>query len=116
MRRVIASFGPALAGLVALVRGEPNARVHLAVTIAVVFAALGLGVSAADWRWIIAAFGMVWVAEGFNTALEALCDRLHPERDDHIGRVKDLAAGAVLVAAITAAAIGVLVFWPYVFG
>ncbi len=116
MRRPIASFGPAMAGLIALLRTEPNARNHLAITVLVIIAGLGLGIGAADWRWIIAAFGMVWVAESFNTALERLCDTLHPERDDGIGMVKDLAAGAVLAAAITAAGIGILVFWPYLFG
>ena len=115
MRAFLASFGAALAGLAHLLRRERNARVHLAITIAVVVTGLGLGVSAADWRWIIAAVGMVWVAEGFNTAFEVLSDRLHPARDDAIGRAKDISAGAVLVAAITAAGIGVLVFWPYVF-
>jgi diacylglycerol kinase (ATP) len=55
----------------------------------------------------------VWSAEAFNTALEQLADALHPERHAGIGRAKDVAAGAVLIAAVGAAVIGVLVFVPH---
>ncbi|MGH7337754.1 MAG: diacylglycerol kinase, partial [Myxococcota bacterium] len=55
---------------------------------------------------------LVWVAEAFNSALEALADAVHPERDARVGRAKDTAAGAVLVAAIASAVIGALVFGP----
>jgi diacylglycerol kinase len=56
---------------------------------------------------------LVWGAEAFNTALEQLADTLHPERDPGIGRAKDVAAAAVLIAALGAAVIGVLVFVPH---
>jgi diacylglycerol kinase (ATP) len=58
------------------------------------------------------AIALVWVAEAFNSALEALADAVHPNRDPRVGRSKDLAAGAVLVAAIASAVIGALVFGP----
>ncbi len=53
---------------------------------------------------------MVLSAELFNTAIEQFADKLHPEQDDKIGRVKDLAAAAVFVTAITSVAIAVVVF------
>ncbi|HHB80834.1 MAG TPA: diacylglycerol kinase family protein, partial [Aliiroseovarius sp.] len=81
----------------------------------VVGAGLGLGVQRQDWLWLSAAIGMVWVAESLNTAFEYLCDALRPERDEMIKRAKDVAAGATLIAALTAMAIGALVFAPYLF-
>lgn len=71
------------------------------------------GVSAADWCWLVIAMVAVWSAECFNTALEALADALSPEIHPLVKKAKDAAAGAVLVAAIGAAVIGLLVFWPY---
>ncbi len=54
----------------------------------------------------------MWIAEAFNTALEALADAVHPERHEGVGRAKDVAAGGVLVAAIAAAVIGAAIFGP----
>jgi diacylglycerol kinase (ATP) len=50
-----------------------------------------------------------------NSALEALADAVHPARDPRVGRAKDLAAGAVLIAAIASAVIGALLFGPRLF-
>jgi diacylglycerol kinase len=72
------------------------------------------GLSRGEWLWICVAIVLVWSAEAFNTALEQLADALHPQHHPGIGRAKDLAAGAVLIAAIGAAVIGVMVFWPHV--
>jgi diacylglycerol kinase (ATP) len=59
------------------------------------------------------AIGIVWIAEAVNTAIEALADRITRENDDAIRRAKDVAAGAVLLAAITAAIIGLLILGPH---
>lgn len=95
-----------------LLTAEPNARIHLALTATVVVLGIGLGVSASEWGLLLLAIGLVLAAEGFNTALEALADSIHPERDPRIARAKDLAAGAVLIAAISAAGVGLLVLGP----
>uniref|UniRef100_UPI0011089AD7 diacylglycerol kinase n=1 Tax=Maritimibacter alexandrii TaxID=2570355 RepID=UPI0011089AD7 len=58
---------------------------------------------------------LVWIAGILNTALETLADTLHPAQAEGIRIAKDLAAGAVLVAAITAVFVGLLTFWPYLF-
>ena len=71
-----------------------------------------LQLSTDDWRWIILAIAIVWVAEAFNTAIERLCDAVTVERDENIGYAKDVAAGGVLMAAIAAALIGLTIFAP----
>lgn len=106
------SFVYAGRGLSWMVRREHNARLHVAASLAVVAAGLALRLSLADWRWILSAIAMVWAAEAFNTAIEELCDHLNPEFDMAIGRVKDLAAGAVLIASMAAAMIGLLTLGP----
>lgn len=106
------SFRYAGRGLVQLLRDEHNAWLHLAATLAAAAAGVLLRASASDWRWLVLAAALVWSAEALNTAVEELCDRLHPGHDPAIGRVKDLAAGAVLVAAVAAALIGLLTLLP----
>ncbi len=107
------SFGFAWAGLRHMVEREHNARIHLGCTLAVIGVSLALGLSREDWRWIVAAIVLVWTAEALNTAIENLCDLVSPGRNERVRIVKDVAAGAVLISAIAAAAIGVLTLWPY---
>jgi diacylglycerol kinase (ATP) len=107
------SFGFAAAGIRHLVRTEHNAWLHFAATVAVIALSAYLRISAADWRWIVAAIAAVWSAEAMNTALEALCNLISPGPDEQIRIAKDLAAGAVLVVAIGAAIIGGLTLAPY---
>jgi len=106
------SFACAGRGLWLLVASEPNARIHLAATILVAVVSFWLELNAAEWCAIIMATGFVWITEGLNSALEALADHVAPERHPLVGRAKDVAAGAVLVASITAATIGLLVLGP----
>ena len=63
---------------------------------------------------MVAAIGLVWTAEGVNTAIEAVVDLVSPDSHPLAGRAKDVAAGAVLCAAIAALVIGVLIFGPRV--
>lgn len=112
LRARLKSFIFAGRGLRSLMQDEHNAWLHLAASLAVIAAGLLLRISAADWRWLVLAIAIVWLAETFNTAIEELCDYVNPEFAPAIGRVKDLAAGAVLVASITAALIGLLTLLP----
>ncbi len=68
--------------------------------------------SLAEWCWLVLAIALVWLAEAFNTAIEDICDRICPDFDPAIGRIKDLAAGGVLVASLAAATIGLLTLGP----
>ncbi len=106
------SFVYAGRGLRYLVQDEHNAWLHLASSAAVVGAGIVFKVSLEDWRWLVIAVALVWVAEAMNTAVEELCDRVSPEYDPSIGRAKDLAAGGVLAASIAAAVIGLLTLGP----
>jgi len=108
------SFRHALAGIGILVRTQRNAWIHAAATLAVVAAGLALGVSAPAWCWLVAAIAAVWTAEALNTALEFLADAASPEFHPLVKKSKDVAAAAVLIAAMGAAAIGLLVLGPYV--
>lgn len=108
------SFSHALSGLGFMLRTQHNAWIHLVATTIVVLAGLWLKLGPHDWRWIVLAIALVWVAEIVNTAFEHLCDVVQPEFHLSVQAAKDVAAGAVLVAALAAATIGVLVFLPYV--
>jgi len=70
------------------------------------------GITRIEWCAVVAAIGLVVTAEGVNTAIEAVVDLASPEQHPLAGRAKDVAAGAVLLAAVTAAVIGLLVFGP----
>jgi diacylglycerol kinase (ATP) len=107
------SFADAGRGLAHVLTSQHNARIHAAATLAVVAAGAGLGVSRSEWCWLVAAIAAVWSAEALNTALETLADAVAPERDPGVGRAKDVAAAAVLVASLGAALIGLLVLGPH---
>lgn len=95
-----------------LLRTQPNARIHAVATVLAVAAGCVLGISRSEWCAVIGVSGLVWMAEGMNTAIESVVDLLSPEWKDAAGRAKDVAAGAVLLAAIAAALVGALIFWP----
>ncbi|WP_009958956.1 diacylglycerol kinase family protein [Verrucomicrobium spinosum] len=99
-------------GLVHVVRTQRHALWHALASLAVVGLGIGLQVSLIEWLALILAIGLVWVAEIFNTALEIACDVITKEPHPLIGLAKDVAAGAVLVAAFIAAAVGAVVFVP----
>lgn len=109
----IASFGHAFRGLGFMLKTQHNAWIHLLATAAVIGAGLWMNLSFYDWRWIVFAIGFVWVAEIVNTAFEHLCDVVQPEFHVSVKAAKDVAAGAVLVAAFIAVIIALLVFLPY---
>ncbi len=102
----------ALRGVYRLLRTCANARIHLLATAIAVGLGLWLELTRADWLWITLAIAVVWTAEGVNSAIEALADRVSRDHDALIGEAKDLAAGAVLIAALGAAAIGLIIFVP----
>jgi len=106
------SLGHALAGLRVMLGTQHNAWVHVTATAGVIVAAVLCEVTRVEWLALITAITGVWVAEALNTALEQLADKVSPEIDPLVKRSKDVAAGAVLCAALGAAAVGVLVFGP----
>ena len=100
-------FGYARSGIAVAFRRERSMRTHGAAVVAVVIFLAVTGAPALWWALIGLAVGLVLVAEMVNTAVETLADRLHPGQHPEIGVVKDVAAGAVLVATIMAIVVGV---------
>jgi diacylglycerol kinase (ATP) len=109
----IRSVRYALAGLWLMLKTQHNAWVHFAATVAVCIVGIYYRVSAEDWRWLVVAIVMVWIAEALNTAFEHLCDVVSPEFHISVKHSKDIAAGAVLICASGAVCLGLMVFWPY---
>jgi diacylglycerol kinase (ATP) len=107
------SFVYAGRGVWILLRSQHNSWIHAAGTLVVVVAGIVLDVSRADWLALVLAMTLVWSAEGFNTAIEFLSDAAQPEFHPLIEKAKDVAAGAVLLCALGALAVGVLVFAPH---
>jgi len=110
----VSSFRHAGRGVLWLLRSQRNTRIHLLVALLVVIQGFVLNVARGDWLWLIAAMFLVFVAEAINTAIELLGDAVSTEYDPLVGKAKDVAAGAVLLAAIGATLIGILVFIPYI--
>ncbi|MDR2469966.1 MAG: diacylglycerol kinase family protein [Tannerella sp.] len=110
--RLSKSFGYAIQGIRRMFRQEQNARVHLFVLLCTVIAGCCFRISAAEWMAVVIAGGCVMAAEAFNTSVEALSDLVSPEYSEGIRRVKDFAAGAVLLVSIAAAITGMIIFVP----
>lgn len=109
---MLASFGHALAGIAEATASQRNMKIHWAAAGAAVGAGAWLGLAPGEWAAVILACAAVLGAECMNTAVEAAVDLASPERHPLAKRAKDCAAGAVLVCAIGALAIGLIVFVP----
>jgi diacylglycerol kinase (ATP) len=110
----IRSFKVAFRGIWTMLLTQHNAWIHLIATIGVVTAGFLLDVSSSEWCWLILAIIVVWSTEALNTALELLADVTSPEFHPLVKKAKDVAAGAVLISAIGAAAIGLIILGPYI--
>ena len=115
MMNRLRSFLHAFRGAATLVRGEPNARIHLVATVLVGIAGIAFHLRAHEWALLVIGFALVWCTEAINTAIESLADEVTEERRERIRRAKDVAAFAVLVAAIAAVILGAIAFWPHLF-
>lgn len=113
LSRLRKSFRYALRGVRELFLHTPNARIHLLATLAVIIAGVLFGVTPTQWMLLIVCIVLVLSLEAINSALEQLADRVSTDYSPLIRNAKDLAAGAVLIAAIGAAIIGLWIFIPY---
>ena len=107
------SFRYAAAGIVSVIRRERNMKIHLAVTALVIIFGFALGITRTEWLICIGLFGLVMALEAVNTAVESAVDLVTEEKRPMAKLAKDAAAGAVLIAAICAAVIGLMIFVPY---
>lgn len=112
IKKRLLSFKYAAQGIWTLFNTQPNARIHLFILVIVVIAGRWSGISRLEWLILVLTFGLVLVAEAMNTALEFLTDLASPDHHPLAGKAKDVAAGAVLIAAIIAVIVGVIIFLP----
>jgi diacylglycerol kinase (ATP) len=106
------AVGFAFEGVIYFFRKEHNAWIHATAAMVVLMAAYLVHVSATELIAILLAIGLVWVAEIINSSIETVMDHLSPEIHPAVKVVKDLAAAAVLIAAIIALIIGFIIFIP----
>ncbi len=111
-KNLAASFKNAFRGLISVYSTQRNAKIHLGMTLIVIAVGFLLKISAIEWLAVLFAIGFVWASECFNTALEKLTDLVSPQYNDLAKISKDAAAAGVLIAAISAAAIGLIIFLP----
>jgi len=116
LKKRVAGFAAAFKGVRTLIQGEDHAKIHLLATVLVLFAGWWFSLERWEWVGIILAMGLVWGMEALNTAIERLTDLVSPDYHPLAGKAKDLAAAAVLLAAVAAAGVGVVIFWPHVSG
>ncbi len=112
-RKRLLSFKFALQGIFTLFTTQVNAVIHLTALIAVIILGILFDITRVEWLTIIIAATLVLMAEAFNTAIEFLTDLASPTHHPLAGKAKDVAAAAVLIAAIGAAIVGTIIFFPY---
>ena len=113
LRKRLRSFRHAFRGIRFAISSEHNMRIHLAAAVLAVAAGFFFRLNTFEWICICFATGLVLVAELLNSAIEHLADFISPGHHESIGKIKDLAAAAVLLAALVAVIIAALVFWPH---
>lgn len=115
LKNRIKAFGFAFKGIFGLLKSEANFQVQMVIAMVMVVLGFIFQISTTEWLFQIFAIGLVLGFEAFNSAVEKLCDFIYPDFNKNIGKVKDFAAGGVLLATLTAIAIGLVIYWPYVF-
>ncbi len=110
--KVIKSFAFAISGLKICFYSETNFKIHVLLTIIAVLFGIGFNIPEAEWLAIIFCITLVIVLEMINTAIEKLCDVVHKDIHPGIKKVKDITAGAVLIAAVCSVIIAAVIFVP----
>jgi len=106
------SVGFAFKGAVKLIATEHSVMVQFAIAVVMVFAGFYFEITMNEWMFQTLAIGFVLAIEGLNTAVEKIADFIHPNYHERIGFIKDIAAGAVFFAALTAISIGLMIYVP----
>lgn len=113
------SFVYAFKGIFTMLGTQPNAVIHLVATVIVVSFGFYFGLKKWEWCAIIICMALVWIAEALNTAIEFVVNLVSPDYHPLAGKAKDVAAAAVLIAALFAVIVGLIIFAPkflYLFG
>ena len=113
---MIKRFRDAFNGIGILIRTERNFQIHLVAFVLAIGAGFYYDIRLKEFGAILLISALVFSLEAINTAIEKLCNEVTEERKESIRVIKDISAGAVLIAAIFAVIIGVMIFWPYITG
>ena len=108
------SFKCAFGGIFTAIREERNTKIHFAAALFVMVLGFLLGLSSVKLAILALTCGLVIACETINTAIERIVDMVKPEYDERAKKIKDISAGAVLSAAITAAFVGIIFFGPVI--
>jgi diacylglycerol kinase len=112
---VYASMKHAWNGFVVTAKEEKNFKIESVIIVTAILLGLYLGLPAVELAIIVLAGGSVLALEMMNTAIEETWDKLSPERDPAVGRIKDISAGAVFLIGISAFVTGILIFAHHLF-
>lgn len=107
--------GYALKGAWLLLKHEHSIQVQFVLAILVTIAGFYFDITTTEWMFQVLSIGLVMCCEGLNTAAEKIADFIHPDYHTKIGQIKDVAAGAVFIAALIAVVIGLIIYLPYLF-
>ncbi len=102
-------------GAFLLLRTESSIQLQFLLAIIVTIAGFYFEISKVEWMLQTLAIGLVMGVEGVNTAVEKLSDYVQPDYDPKIGFVKDISAGAVMIAAVAASILGLIIYLPKIF-
>lgn len=115
MKKFIFSFKNALNGIYLLIRDERNAKIHVMAIILVVITGIIFDINRFEWCFIALAISLVLITETINTVIENMIDFITLERKPELKKIKDIAAGSVLIAALFAVIIAGIIFLPKFF-
>lgn len=114
-KKLINSFKYAIEGVITAIKEEQNLKIHIILMIIVIIMGIVLKISQIEWIICIILFGFVISLELVNTAIENTVDLVTMEKKPKAKIAKDVAASAVLIAAITSTIIGLMIFIPKIF-
>lgn len=114
MKKFLRSFTYAVNGIRASFADQLNLKVHFMAALLVIAAGFYFGISGSDWCIIVLSIALVIALEMMNSAVESLVDLVTTERKPLAGKVKDIAAGAVLFASVMSVIIGAIIFSKYI--
>lgn len=115
MEKFIKSVGYALNGIAAAWKEQSNLKIQSVIAVMVIGAGFYFQISSIEWIVLLLMIGGVISLELVNSALEEMVNLVTKERHPLAGKVKDIAAGAVLFFSMIAATAGVIIFWKYIF-
>lgn len=111
----VKSFRYAFKGAFLLITTEHSVITQFLLAAILIISGFLFNITKTEWLFQVLAMGLVLSIEGLNTAVEKLCDFIHSDYHKHIGFIKDIAAGAVTFAALTAMVVILIIYSPYIY-